>query len=270
MTSQASFSNAARDAGRSGIDWLARAGLASRGILYAVVGVLAIRVATGDSGGEAASQTGALEAVSEQPFGTFLLWVLGVGLLGLALWQATEAAWGHRHEGDKRIRKRAESALKVGIYTVLGIIALRFAMGQEHSEGGEELTARLLGAPGGQLLVGAIGAGIAVAGVVIFWRGLNKEFDEDLDYGRVPASTAHAIERLGQAGYIARGVVFGVIGVLVASAAVTYDPSKARGMDLALKTLAGQPYGMWILGAVAVGLLAFGVFCLAAARYARV
>ena len=270
MNSQASISGAAREAGQSGIDWLARAGLASRGILYVVVGVLAIRVASGDSAGEKASHTGALEAVGEQPFGTVLLWILGVGLLGLAMWQATEAAWGHRHEGYKRARKRAESALKVGIYTVLGIIALRFAMGQEHSEGGEELTARLLGAPGGQLVVGAIGAGIAVAGVVIFWRGLNKEFDEDVAYGRMSASTARTIERLGQAGYLARGVVFGVIGVLVAGAATTYDPNKARGMDLALKTLAGQPYGTWILGAVAVGLLAFGVFCLAAARYARV
>jgi type IV secretory pathway VirB2 component (pilin) len=169
----------------------------------------------------------------------------------------------------KRTASRIESAVKAAIYLVLAAVAFRVVTGSSNgSQGGEQVTAEVLQMTGGQVLVGLAGVAIVAAAVLLAWRGLRTKFEEHLDLSELGPGARSAVINLGKVGYIARGIVFTLVGILVV-AAVTFDPDKARGMDAALRQVAAQPYGPWLLSLMALGLMCFGAYSFAESRYRR-
>jgi hypothetical protein len=236
-----------------------------------LIGSLAFQIAFVDRAKEA-DQQGAFQTLAQNGFGKAVLWLVILGFVGYGLWQASEAAWGHRTQRDdrKRTTSRIESAIKAVIYLILAVVAFRVVTGTSHGgQGGEQVTAKVLQLPGGQLLVGLAGVVIVAAAVLLAWRGLRTKFEEHLDLSELGPGVRLAVIGLGKVGYIARGVVFSLVGILVVAAAVTFDPDKARGMDAALRQVAAQPYGPWLLSLMALGLMCFGAYSLAEARYRR-
>lgn len=250
---------------------LVTVGLIAFGIVHLVLGWITLQVAWGGAGGEQADQQGALQQLASTPIGTPLLWVLGIGLLALALWQLGQAISEYTHITDsgKRLRKRVSSGGRTVIYAALGVAALQFALGSGSSGSSnqkkEGMTASLLAAPLGRILVIVVGLVVIGVGVGIAIRGITKKFTEDLT-GGVPPS----VIRLGQVGYVAKGAAIAVVGGLFGWAALSYDPSKAGGMDNALKTIASAPLGPYLLTLMALGFAAFGVYCFFWSRRARV
>lgn len=249
--------------------WLARIGLASYGIVHLLVAWLAIQVAMGDD--SKADKTGALKTVAANPAGALLLWVITIGLSAFVLWQLVEAIWGHETAGEHRTRKRLVNLGEALLFGYLAYTAGRIAASGSAPGDSDQasLVAKLLAEPYGKALV-AIG-GLAVVAVALFVvrHGFRKRFVEELDLAGATPATQRTVIRLGQVGYMAIGAVYGIAGILVVVAAVRSDPSKATGLDTALKTLAAQPYGVVLLVIVALGLAAFGVYCLFDARYRR-
>jgi uncharacterized membrane protein YidH (DUF202 family) len=248
----------------------ARVGIFAYGITHLLIAWLALQVAFGQ-GNERADQRGAFQALAEQPFGQVLLWILVIGFVAVALWRLEQAIWGFRYESDRttNLRKRAISGGKVVIFVALAVIAGRTAAGGGGGGGGQRATAGVLGLPGGQFLVGAVGIGIVVVGGSKIYSGWRKKFLRDMD---LPADQ-HArrlAERTGHMGFIAKGLSVALIGILVVIAAIRFDPAEASGLDAALKSLASQSFGPYLLIVVALGLACYGVFCFFDARYHRV
>lgn len=247
----------------------ARIGLVAYGITYLLVAWLALHVAFG--GGERTDQSGAFQAIAAQPFGRVLLWVLVIGFAAVALWRLEQAIFATAgvQDSKEQIKKRVESGARAALFVVLAVLAARTASGGGGSGGGQEAAAGVLGWPGGQFIVGLVGLGIVAVAAVKIKHGWEKKFLEDMD---LPSDqrARQLVERLGQVGSVAKGIALGLIGALVVVAAVQFDPSKANGLDPALKSLADQPFGMFLLAAVAVGLAAYGVFCFFDAKYHRV
>jgi hypothetical protein len=264
--------NTARQAADSRwIERTARVGLAARGLVYVLIGILAFQIAFVDRA-EQADQQGAFQTLAQNGFGKAILWLVILGFVGYGLWQATEAAWGHRREPDarKRTANRIESAIKAAIYLLLAVVAFRVVTGTGRSgQGGEQVTAKALQLPGGQVLVALAGVVIVAAAVLLAWRGLRTKFEEHLDLSELGPGARSALITLGKVGYVARGIVFSLVGLLVVVAAVTFDPDKARGMDAALRQVAAQPYGPWLLSLMALGLMCFGAYSFAESRYRR-
>jgi hypothetical protein len=265
----ADATGAARQAANSDtLNTAARFGFVAKGIVYALVGVLAFQVALG--GKERTDQKGALQKVAEQPFGTLVLWVMAIGFFAYALWRLSEAAWGRRDETDekKRTAKRVGSAANGLVYLAFGFLAVRTATGSSSTEQ-STWTARVLNHSGGKTLV--IIAGLIVVGIAVGLaiQGFKTNFDKHLDKSRMSARTHKAATRLGQVGYVARGAVFALVGIFIIKAAVDHQPGKAQGFDTALKSVADAPFGKFLLMAAALGLICFGAYCLVEARYRR-
>ncbi|MFC3452405.1 DUF1206 domain-containing protein [Amycolatopsis speibonae] len=253
---------------------LGRIGMGCYGLVYLLIGYLAVRIAIG-GGGQEADGRGAVAEVGSTPVGGVLLWVLAAGLVAYGLWQALLAAVGYTWIDKERQRavKRVTSGVRCLVGISLGVYAARLAAGAgdqgSSDQKQQEYTAMLLGLPAGPFLVIAVAVvvfGVAVASVV---NGVRRNFVRDLDLSRLPSGTRRWVERLGRIGYTARGVVFGVVAVLLGYAAVRHDPSRSGGLDAALRTLAAQPFGTVLLIVVAVGVAAFGAYCVGAARAQR-
>lgn len=241
------------------------------GLVHIVVAYLAVRVAFGDSG-QQADQNGAVQEVGSTQFGAVMLWVLAIGLVAYGAWQLLMAAVGFRwvHKKSKRVRRRIAAVVRAVIAIALGVYAVRLATGSGGGGSGDqrqqEFTAKLLSLPAGQVLVAIVAAIVLGVAVGEVRRGVRKSFLQDLDLADLPQGTQQWVRRLGVFGYLAKGVVLGIIGVLLALAAFQSNAREAGGLDRALKTLAAQPFGTVALVVVAVGLAAFGVYCFAAAR----
>ncbi|TQM14976.1 uncharacterized protein DUF1206 [Pseudonocardia kunmingensis] len=248
----------------------ARIGIAAYGLTHLLVAWIALQIAFGGSG-EQADQNGAFQTIGQQPLGRALLWVLVAGFAAVALWRLEQVFWGFSYESDRvtKLRKRVVSGGKAVVFAVLTVLAAGTAVGSGGGGGQQGATAGVLGMPGGQLLVGVVGVGILVAGVVTVVTGVQQRFRRDMSLPSDRHARAVAL-RTGQVGFAAKGVALGLIGVLVVVAAVRLRPEEASGMDTALRTLAGQPFGPYLLAAVALGLLAYGLFCFFDARYHRV
>jgi Domain of Unknown Function (DUF1206) len=261
----------ARQAANS--EWLhraARLGFLAKGLVYALIGVLAFQVAMGDQ--QRTDQKGALQAIAAKPGGSVVLWLMVIGFLAYAGWRFSEAAFGRRDETDekKRTAKRLGSALNGAIYLAFAVLAFRTVTSSSSSGGGgADITAKVLGWPGGQAIVVLAGLVIIVVAVALAWRGLKTDFEKHLNTGRMSSTTFTAVRRLGQVGYIARAAVLLLIGGLVVKAALDHQPGKAQGFDVALRSLAGAPFGQVLLIATALGLICFGAYCVAEARYRR-
>jgi Domain of Unknown Function (DUF1206) len=262
----------ARRAADSGpLKTLGRVGLVAYGLVHLLVAYLAFRVATG--GGAKADKTGALQTIAEQPGGRLVLWVLTAGLVALTLWQLAEAAWGQRQRRPQRRRtlKRLVSLGEAAVAGALAFSAFKVVTGEPGKSKGEKaaFVDKVFDWPAGELLVAAAGLGIVAIALYLVHQGMTRRFAEDLQLAGAEPHARDAAVRLGQVGWTALGVAYGIIGLLLVYAAISYDPAKATGMDTALKTLAGQPYGTVLLLSVAAGLACFGVYCLFDARYRR-
>lgn len=253
----------------------ARIGLVAYGVVHLLIGVIALQIAWGESGGDA-STSGALKTIAQQPFGGTMLWVCAFGLAALTVWQLLTAIWGFQTEQDDmdRLRKRLSAVGRAGVYAVLSFSAARIAGGSGGSSSSdskeEGLTASLLSGPAGRVLVASIGVVILAVAISQIVRGLTEKFTHDLTSSATSGASGTAIVRVGKIGYLGKGVAIGIVGVLFGWAAISYDPEKAGGLDDALQTVRDQPYGPYLLTLVAIGLAAFGLFCFAWARYVRV
>lgn len=256
---------------KNGMRVLGRAGMVCYGVVHLLVGYLALRVALGDHS-EQADHRGALAEVGSGGAGKVVLWVLAVGLFAYAAWQFLLAAksfqWVPR-EG-KRTRKRIAAGARAVIGISLGITAARLASGSGGGASGNQQqkswTGQLLSLPAGRLLVGAVALVVIGVAVALVRKGVRKSFLKDLDTGELPGGSRRWVTRLGVAGYIAKGVVLGIVGVLIGIAALHRNAAEAGGLDAALKTVASQPFGTAALVVVALGLAAYGVYCFAAAK----
>lgn len=246
---------------------LARAGFAARGLMYIVVGWIALQIAFGKSR-QQADRTGALHELSGTPFGAVALWILVVGFFGMALWRLSVALF------DTEVKTRLSSLARAVIYAVLGYGVLRYALGagapQSSDQQSVDLTATIMRHPGGQAIVVIIGLAFVGGGLYLAFNALRKKFRETLMLGQMSARTRRVVEWLGQAGGVARGVVFLTAGVFLVVAAVTAQPQQAKGVDSSIRALAALPAGPVILVLVALGLIVFGVFSCCEARWRRV
>jgi hypothetical protein len=257
-------------------DRVARLGFCARGVVYAIIGLLAAQIALGGSQGKQASKDGALREIAERRFGGLLLAVLAVGLAGYIVWRLSEAIWGKQDEDDdaKRHAKRLGSAAKAAVYGAFLASTVRFITSGPGGGGGsggdrqeQTLTARVLGWPAGRWLVGAIGVAVIAGGAYTLYRGVAQKFEKKLDTTEMDPPLGPAVSVLGTVGMAARGFVFGLAGYLVVRAALDYNPQEAVGLDGTLKTLAQQPFGEVLLLMAAVGLVAYGLYSFAEARY---
>ncbi|GAA4751034.1 DUF1206 domain-containing protein [Nocardioides endophyticus] len=250
------------------IDWVARAGLVAYGVVYVLIGWLALQLAWGDRSG-APSSSGALRELAQQPFGGALIWVVSIGMFLLALWQLLEAGFGHRDEdGKKRLAKRAASVGKAVVYVAIGFSGVKIAVGSGSSGKGEEtFTAKLMNLPAGQVLVAVVGLAIIGFGIFQFYRAWTEGFADKLDGEGRSGTSGTAYIAFGKAGYTARGVAFAIVGGLFVYAAVTHNAKKSGGLDQALFEVLDQPFGPVLLTLVALGLVCFGLFTFAQARH---
>jgi hypothetical protein len=259
--------SAARRADSPWVKTLGQVGVAAIGIVYLLLAWIALQVAFGGSD-RPADNTGALQEIAEKPFGKVLLGVMAAGLFCYAGWQFVEAAIGFEEkDGNEKIFKRVSSAAKGLFGAALGVQSLNLALGsgsQNSSQKQADWTGDLLELPAGRVLVVILGLAVIGFSGYLVYKGVKKKFLEKLEGG-----ADQKVVKLGQVGWIARGVAFGVLGILIVVAGIESQPEKARGLDAALKALAEQPFGKWILVLVALGLAAYGVFQLVTARHRR-
>lgn len=263
----------ATEAASPWLERLGRFGYAAKGLVYAIVGVLAAQAAIG-SGGATTGTQGALRWVVQAPFGRFLLLAIGAGILGYAIWRFVQAGLDTEGKGTD-----TQGLAARGAYAVIGVIhvglalsAVQLALGNGGSASGgatQDWTAWLLSQPFGAWLVGLAGAVVTGAGLLQFWKAYSANLRDTLKLGELSATGASWAVALGRFGYAARGVAFSIIGGFLIVAAVQAQPQEARGLGGALDTLASQPFGPWLLAIVAGGLVAHGAFMLVQARYRR-
>lgn len=267
---QAEPSGSAEAHARTGVEALARVGYAARGVVYGAVGLLALLAALGE-GGDTTGGKGALARLVTAPGGRVLLGVVGLGLAGFAVWRIVQAALDPEDKGTdaKGLLVRATWLASAFVNGALAVWAFSVAFGGGSSGGGggsgaEGLTAKVMQAPAGRWLVAAAGI------VVIVFAGFQERQAWTARFARHLSAAGRWVRRAGRLGYAARGVVYALVGVFLLRAALDYDPQEAGGLGEALRSLGRQPYGPWLLGVVAVGLVAYGVFSALEARYRRV
>jgi hypothetical protein len=245
-----------------------RIGLATKGFVYVLVGVLALLAAIG-AGGGTVDERGAMSRLAQQPIGKAALLLIGIGLVAYTIWRVVSAFHDTDRDGSNPtgIGKRAFFIAGGIVYSATAFFAIRLGLGERvaRSHEAQNWTARLLNAPLGTALVVIIGASILAVGIAQMVRGWKENFREHL--GLLPGDwMIHA----GKWGHIARGIVFAIIGIFVMLAALRRDPREVRGIGGALDALAAQPFGQVLLGFVAAGLALFGIYSIIESRYRRV
>lgn len=250
------------------LDHAVRIGLVAYGVVHLMVGWLALQLALGEKE-ESASNTGALHALAEQPLGAALVWGVAVGMLLLVVWRLLEFSFGFTEESDtkKRWRKRLTSLGKAVVYGALGWSAAKTALGDGSKGGTDSTTAKVMDLPGGQVIVGAVGLAIMAYGGVLVARGWTEKFTEHLDAQGQSGKDGSAYVLLGKVGYIAKGIAIILVGGLFVYAAVEHRAKKSGGLDQALQTVLGYPFGQVLLVAIGVGIACYGLFCFARARH---
>lgn len=253
------------------LELLARAGFAASGILHLLVGAISIRLAMGGTGN--ADFSGAVAELATQPAGPFLLWASFVACAGLALWQASDAIFDYNRLPTKeKAGKKAKAAAQALVYAGLALTLMSFARGTgssgDNQQTASDLTASLMKAPGGVALLVLLGAGIAVTGVAYGIRGVRKSFEKQLAMPANPTA-GKAVTILGITGYVAKGTVLLLTGLLIAIATLEAHPEESTGLDGALRALRDQPFGLYFLAAVGAGLICYGVYMVVRARLAK-
>ena len=275
MAHRATANQAAHRAKRAAPSgWLeptARAGYTAKGVVYAVVGVLAVQAAF-FGGGQTTGSKGAIQTIASQPFGQILLWITGLGLACYALWRLAMALLDPAHEGTsgKGLVKRLAYAGSGLVNGALAFFALRIAMGSGGGSGGgskQQMAAQLMSQPFGRVLVGLGGAVIIGAGLYHFYKAAKAKFMEKYNAGEMSATERTWAKRIGRVGLSARGVAFAMIGGFFVQAALQSQASEAGGLGKVFTALLQQSYGPFLMGLLAVGLVCYAVYCFSYARY---
>jgi hypothetical protein len=256
--------------------WLepvARAGYAAKGVLYSIIGVLALMVAFGEGGSTTGSE-GALAHLASSTFGGFLVGITGIGLVAYTLWQVVRAAFDPEHDGETggmAIARRIGFGASAILHGALAVAAVQILATGSSSQGDNSTWAgSLMDSTGGLILL--VTAGLLAAGYGIFQlvKAKTVDFRKELKSNEMSHTTQTWAERIGRIGYAARGVVFILMGGSLVTAAATHDPSEAEGIGGVLSDIASAPFGAILLGLVAFGLAAYGVFMFVLARYRRI
>ncbi len=247
---------------------LARVGMAARGVVWLVVGLLALSVVFG--GDQRTDQGGALRAIADKPLGEVLLGVLVIGFLGYAAWRLLSAAVGHRDEdGHTRTAHRVASLVDGTVYIFLAVSVVRFLSRGDSNDTTASRTAELMAKPGGRTAVGLLGVVLIVVGVVLAVKALRRDHVDKLRRGQMPSRLHSPAVTLGVVGLVGRSSVLALIGVFLTLAAYRFDPAQAKGLDAALQTLAQQTLGQLMLLAAVVGMLAYALWSFVEAAYRR-
>jgi hypothetical protein len=256
------------------VELLARVGYAAKGVVYIVAGALAVMTAAG-AGGELTDARGALRSIAGQPYGQVLLAIVAAGLAAYVLWRFVQSIT----DADGKGRSLKGLALRTGyfasgvIYAGLALAAARIVLGADEPAGENvtrSWTARLMSMPAGDLLVTLAGIGVIGYGLHQIYKGYSAKFVKKLKLPEIEDGARDWAVLVGRVGYAARGVVFLVIGLFLIQAARRHDPGEAQGLDGALQALARQSFGPYLLGAVAAGLVAYGIYALVEGRYRRI
>jgi Domain of Unknown Function (DUF1206) len=249
---------------------LARAGLTARGVIYLLIGWVAVLVALGHSSREA-DQQGALQLLAGKPYGLVSLWLLGIGFAAYALWRLSEAAFGVTGEPNGA-GPRLLSLGRAVIYAGFAYLTFTVISGKQRSQSRQQqdITATVMRHTEGRWLVGIAGLVVVVIGLVLVSQGARRKFMKYLRTSQMSPRTRRVVALLGVVGTIARGLVFALAGALVIDAAITHKASESGGIDKALLTLRNQPFGEFLMLLAALGLAVFGIYGLCEARWRRV
>lgn len=256
---------ATAEAGQSRVvEVLVAVGLIAYGIVHLAVTWVALQVAWGHAQ-TSANQKGAISELASTPAGPLLLWILAVGFFALVLWRVMLAFRGFSWLKKRRRNwKRISSLGQAVVYGYLGVVSLKFALGSGSSSSGKKgLTEQLMDNPAGQVLLLAVAAAVMAVGIGLIVKGIRKTFKTEL------AGGGPALIRLGQIGYIAKGIAILVAGFLISWATFKHHPGQAGGLDTAIHAIKNQPYGPVLLTVLAAGIACFGVYCFGWARRAR-
>jgi Domain of Unknown Function (DUF1206) len=249
---------------------MARAGLTARGVIYLLIGWVAVLVALGHSSREA-DQQGALQLLAGQPYGLVSLWLLGVGFVAYALWRLGEAAFGVTGEppgAGPRLISLGQGVIYAGFaYLTFTVIS---GSSRSQSRQQQDITATVMRHADGRWLVGLAGVIVVVIGLILVSQGARRKFEKYLRTAQMSPGTRRVVELLGVIGTVARGLVFALVGALVIDAAITHKASESGGIDKALLTLRNQPAGEFLMLLAALGLAVFGIYGLCEARWRRV
>jgi hypothetical protein len=271
MTDKSIHGVADRATDSDAFEYTARAGFAVSGVLHLLVAYIILRIAFGSGGN--ADQSGALSELARQTGGALMLWVVAVGLVGLGLWRIAESIVGSKpgegsgqRQDDTPAWKRAKSVGLAIVNFAIALSAARFAMGsgQQSTQQNAGLSAQMMQSGWGKAVLIAVGLGLIGVGGYHVYKGVSKKFLKDL---KISGGTW--VNGIGIAGYAAKGLVLAGAGVLVIVATLQADPSKATGLDAAVKTLGQAPFGKFLLIIAAVGIAAFGVYSFVRSRYGR-
>jgi type IV secretory pathway VirB2 component (pilin) len=248
----------------------ARAGLATRGILYVLIGWLAIEIAVGHQG-QQADRSGALRIVAGTRAGGVLLWLLVAGFICLAVWRLAEAAYGSPGAAGHKTSARLKALGSAIIYGFVAYGTIKYALGAgappSTNQQSVDLTATAMREPGGRLIVVVLGLALIGGGLYLGYQSWRRKFLSNLRTSQMRARTRRVVEWLGVAGGLARAVVFTVAGIFLVVAAAKAQPGQAKGIDSSLRTLATTPLGPWLLALVAIGLIMFGLYSCCEARW---
>ncbi|MHA6761343.1 DUF1206 domain-containing protein [Streptacidiphilus sp. PAMC 29251] len=258
---------ARRVAGAGAISGLARAGFIARGVVYLVIGILALLVGLG-YGRHDLDRAGALVAIAGEPFGVLLLWLLVIGFVGLALWRAVRATVSAESGGHRLLDAVRAVIYAIGAWSIYQFLA-HSRTPTTSDDTAHDVSARLLQSDDGRVLMVVLSLVAIVVGIAIVAHAVSKRFAERLRTGWMTYRTRNLVLRLGQAGHIARGVIIAAVGFFALKAALSDTPSKAKGLDATLRSFAQTSFGPLVLILVALGLIAFGLFSFAEARWRR-
>ncbi|HVE73767.1 MAG TPA: DUF1206 domain-containing protein [Mycobacteriales bacterium] len=244
------------------VGWAARFGMVGRSALWVTMAILTLQVAIG--GSARTDQEGALRAIADRPLGELLLVLMAVGLVAFAGHQAITAGLG----GPRG--RRLKAGAKALLYAAVAALTVRFlVVGPSEGDQTASLAARLMDAPGGRVLVGAVGLVVVAIAVVTGYEGLRSHHEDRLDPARLPGRWRARVIKAGVVGILGRSLVVGLVGGFLLRAAVLFDPAEAKGLDAALQTLRDQSYGVVLLVLAASSMLAYAIWSTLEAAFRR-
>jgi len=253
---------------------LTRVGYGVRGLIYITMGLLAFNVVLG-KGGAPADQQGAIAVIGKQPAGQLLLWLVLIGLVSYSLWGVIRAVLDPLHKGHdlKGLIERGGYLFSAASYALLLPATYGFISGAGSTAQTGAQTQQSMGSimtmPWGPWALGLIGLAVIAGGVHQILAGFNNSFNKQFQTYDMTARQVKWATQLGRFGTATRGLIFALVGGLMCLAAFQTNASQGVGVDSVLATLLKQPYGIWLVGIVAVGLMAFGVYSILSAVWFR-